>query len=92
MMRQSLLHPSLLQNTRKNTAGQWAQNSLKEKLITFFDMWDLDGNGFVEKSEFALIKKGFNYNNSGKQIGNVINKMFDVIDTNKDGKIRWVII
>ena len=38
MMRQSLLHPSLLQNTRKNTAGQWAQNSLKEKLITFFDM------------------------------------------------------
>ena len=91
MMRQSLLQPTLLQNTRKSSAGQWAQNSLKEKLITFFDMCDLDGNGYVEKGEFALIKKGLNYNNSGKQIGIVINKLFDVIDTNRDGMLNITI-
>lgn len=51
------------------------QNSFKEKLITFFDMCDLDGDGYVDKKMFSMIKKELKFNNSGKKLGNMMDQI-----------------
>lgn len=51
------------------------QNSFKEKLITLFDMCDLNGDGYVDKEMFNMIRKELNFNDFGKKLGGLMDKI-----------------
>jgi Ca2+-binding EF-hand superfamily protein len=49
------------------------QNTFKEKLVAFFDMCDLDGDGYVDKKLFNKIMKELNLQMIGKKLGSTTN-------------------
>jgi len=68
----------------------------QEKLEFAFNMYDLDGNGFIDKDEMVKIMESFYKvigsftTASGKKYENpknFIEEFFDAMDTNKDGRI-----
>lgn len=64
------------------------KSTVKEKLQTFFELADLDGNGSIDPEEMLnLLKKSYKTSSSLQGIRKIVKQIFMIADVDNDGDI-----
>lgn len=75
------------------SSSQLPQYHLDHEKRTFFNRYDLENRGSLNKVKFAKVLRdlliGINYNYTKEEYNEILNEAFQTFDANKDGIIEY---